>query len=288
MSSEASAPQDIINASIVLSAVRFGADSSNGDTLQRLCTNTSAAIEGITAAVSGTVDYVSKAVRAVTKRAHQRCAALDKRLCWELEEMDANKLLLEACERQLRVEYDDYIDDLEDSVRACGQLIDEWDRLPTHSCMSFVGASACAVIAGNGMSRVQLGVDAEHSVVSHPDWLVYGEGSVVTISPRDMLGQAVKGVMVEDVTVGFIDKGSGWVVNAVSVEEGSVRATVTPSAEGQPRVTLTITLCLTRIVVPLRVCDMSIACECVVVTPLYSCPHRLRLASVLWAHECAR
>lgn len=229
--------------------------ASEGCSLGRLALNTSTACDGLSSAVSATINRVTlQASKDVQEQAKRLCASRDKRFGWPCEEFDAAKAMLEGIDRQLCVGNVDCIncDAIDASLRTAGQLVEEAITLPSHSALLAVTGGVCT----SEMSHLQLDVDVGTSAVSHADRMKRGQGNIVTLSCRDAFGAPVRTVRAEDVTVGLTALATGWSVDVEGVEEGVVAVRVTPGDEGELTVTLVVDVVNTRIQAPLQVRDV--------------------------------
>lgn len=244
----------MINSSISSSGIRQAAQRCEGDTIGRLAINTSAACDGIASTVRDTVTVVSDTVRAVGLKAKTVCNSRDKRLAWQYDELDAAKALLEGFERQLSVHISEE-SDFEASMRTARLLLDHVTFLPSLSVALFPGVSAPFVSEVSRMSRVQKDADSANSSVSSPHLWRRGERAKVSVCCRDALGEGLRTVTVDDVSV--VEPGVGWCVGPSTVEAGTIVVEVTRAMDAEhhenPTPTLRVFVGCSPIDVPLQV-----------------------------------
>lgn len=231
--------------------------------LGRLVLNTSAACDWLTSSVGSISQTVSQAVESNGQKAKRLRASRDKRLDWLCEEFEAAKVVLEAVYLQLGSIFESNIIDLDNtlvaSLGAVEELVTRTNTFATHSSVVLAGDSAFVVSAFDEISHIQTGVDGACSVVSHPPRLCRSEENRVFVACKDLFGDCVRTVRLEDVIVGVSESGD-WIVRGPTVEDGTVTVSVvasTESTQSARALTLLFDVSCTRIEVHLQVCPFA-------------------------------
>lgn len=249
-----------LEVAIAASELRTAAEGCEGDTVGRLSAATSATSDGLNSAVSTTIDAVLHTLSDARAKAKKQLASREKHLESQFEELNANKAVLVASERQLCVQSNGLLDldAIEDSMNTAGRLSMEWDPSPIRTSVTTPGnglltrgARALSDLAG--MSHMQMGVDAARSVVMHPSWLERGEVCKISVQCRDAIGDEVKGVRTDDVCVSFAEGAAGWSVSDVAVEGGALSMSVALTEDAVTQVALIVDISLCRIEITLQV-----------------------------------
>lgn len=235
----------------------------DGPTLGRLGSNTASACDRLSSVVVDAVTLVSESICIVRSKVMRSRGLRDKALEAQLEELKAVVDTLEGCERLFRVasdsEYCIIVDweDVEEGMCVAAQLLREMATPPCTSVLC-TGRVESVISEVERMSRVQLGVDSDRSAVSHLRFLKRGEVNTVSIAPRDVVGDAMRGLSAEDVRAFLSDHTSsdttGEGVSGVAVVDGSVVVSVSIEAETVHAVTLVACVDSARFELPLQVC----------------------------------
>lgn len=243
-------PHDVHVATEALRGLNTATSRCDGG-IGRLAVNITASCDGLAHSLASITERASEAMREaclLVKRAH---SSRDKRLEWQLEELDAHKATLEGIERQLCVDDLDF-DTVGDSLITATKTLHEWNTLPSLSTM-LRGRDVCIASTVAEITYVQLGVDAARSIVSHTEWMMQNEENKVIVACRDAAGDVVRTVSPADVDVRVCGECGGWDVVGTHVEGGTLTVNVAPSKEASLAATLHVWISSTRIEILLQV-----------------------------------